>query len=412
MSPRSRTWLSATLAATAAIGLVGCSSSSTSGSSASGSASGQAPVSNGAAQVKVTLTNDGGDKCTVDHTSAPAGPVTFTVTNVSSTAISEVELQSNLKILGEKENLAPGLPASSFTVTLTGGQYTVYCPGADTQNQTFTVSGTVASTPSSDTQQLLTQGTTSYAAWVVSQMQDMQTAVNTLQEAVNAGNLDQAKQAYVHARTFYEKVESDVDGFVMPGFAADDNKGNLDYLIDMRASNIDDKVGWSGFHAVERDLYQAGAISDQTKTYANDLKSNVDKLVDVSKDLDYKPEDLANGAADLLEEVQSTKISGEEEEFSHVDLSDFAGNIEGAQQAFANLQPGLEKIDPTLTDDVATQFTAVQDALNAYRDPNSPGGYIPWTQENRDKYSKQLSQTVLALQQPLQRIAEKVATAQ
>lgn len=412
MSPRSRTWLSATLAATAAIGLVGCSSSNTAGSSASGSASGQAPVSNGAAQVKVTLTNDGGDKCTVDHTSAPAGPVTFTVTNVSSTAISEVELQSNLKILGEKENLAPGLPASSFTVTLTGGQYTVYCPGADTQNQTFTVSGTVASTPSSDTQQLLTQGTTSYAAWVVSQMQDMQTAVNTLQEAVNAGNLDQAKQAYVHARTFYEKVESDVDGFVMPGFAADDNRGNLDYLIDMRASNIDDKVGWSGFHAVERDLYQAGAISDQTKTYANDLKSNVDKLVDVSKDLDYKPEDLANGAADLLEEVQSTKISGEEEEFSHVDLSDFAGNIEGAQQAFANLQPGLEKIDPTLTDDVATQFTAVQDALNAYRDPNSPGGYIPWTQENRDKYSKQLSQTVLALQQPLQRIAEKVATAQ
>ena len=158
----------------------------------------------------------------------------------------------------------------------------------------------MASSPSSDTQQLLAQGTTAYAAWVVSQTQEMQTAVNSLQAAVDAGDLEQAKQAYAHARPFYEKIESDVDGFVMPGFAPDDNLGNLDYLIDMRASNVDDAVGWSGFHAVERDLFQAGAITDQTKTYASDLKTNVDKLVDVTKSLEYKPEDLANGAADLL----------------------------------------------------------------------------------------------------------------
>ena len=73
------------------------------------------------------------------------------------------------------------------------------------------------------------------------------------------------------------------------------------------------------------------------------------------KTLTYKPEDLANGAAALLEEVQSNKITGEEEEFSHIDLIDFAANVEGARQAFAYLQPGLEKIDPDLVTQVVTR---------------------------------------------------------
>lgn len=98
--------------------------------SASAPADGSAPVTGGAAQVKVTLTNNGSDTCAADFTTAPAGPVTFTVENVSASGITEVELQNELKILGEKENLAPGLPASSFTVTLDGGTYTLYCLGA------------------------------------------------------------------------------------------------------------------------------------------------------------------------------------------------------------------------------------------------------------------------------------------
>ena len=113
--------------AAALSGCAGGSAPSTAASPiASGPADGSAPVANGVAQVKVTLTGgEGGDKCTADYLTAPAGPVTFTVENVSSTAITEVELQSELKILGEKENLAPGLPAAGFTVTLDGGQYTM-----------------------------------------------------------------------------------------------------------------------------------------------------------------------------------------------------------------------------------------------------------------------------------------------
>lgn len=395
-------------------GLAGCGAASDqAGAPAStGSATGgAAPVNNGVSQVTVSLTGDGADRCNLDHPEAAAGPVTFTVNNVSATGITEVELQNDLKILGEKENLAPGLPPSTFTVTLDGGSYSIYCPGAEPETQEFTVTGAAPDAPQGGTADLLNQGTEDYAAWVVSQAEELQTASATLNKAVGSGDVEAAKDAYVRARPFYEKIESDVEGFVLPGFDPTDNKGNLDYLIDMRQSSLDDKVGWSGFHAVERDLWKNGKITADTKKYAADLEQNIAKLVEVVKELKYKPEDLANGAASLLEEVQSNKITGEEEAFSHIDLADFSGNIEGAKQAFANLQPGLEKIDPALAEEVATEFGNVDKALNAYRDPKAAGGFLEWTPQNRQKHSKKLSQTVLGLQQPLQKIAEKVATA-
>ncbi|WP_298132635.1 iron uptake system protein EfeO [Micropruina sp.] len=398
-----------------AAGLSGCAGSTPAASTsatASAPADGSAPVVDGVAQVKVTLTGgEDGDKCTADFGSAPAGPVTFTVENVSSTAITEVEIQSELKILGEKENLAPGLPPSPFTITMNGGQYTLYCLGATPQTQPFTVTGEAAAAPTGSTATLLNQGTKDYGTWVGTQADGLKAAVADLKAAVDSGDVAKAQAAYLAARPFYEKIESDVEGFVMPGFKVDDNKGNLDYLIDMRASNLDEKVGWSGFHAVERDLWKAGKISDGTKKYAADLDTNVGKLVDVVKTLEFKPEDLANGAAALLEEVQSGKITGEEEAFSHTDLVDFHSNMEGARQAFAYLQPGLEKIDPDLMNQVVTQFGNVDDALAELRDKTAPGGYLPWTAANREKHRKELSQAVLALQQPMQKIAEKVATA-
>ncbi|MGN6325175.1 iron uptake system protein EfeO [Pseudolysinimonas sp.] len=366
---------------------------------------------NGAAQVKVTLTSDGGtDACKLDATTAAAGPVTFTVANESSTAITEIELLSDQKIIGEKENLAPGLTPSRLTLTLGGGTYQVYCPGAEKELQDFTVTGKAAASPTGSISSILQKGTDGYRDYVAGVLADMTTAVGSLQTAVDAGDVAGAQRAYALARPFYEKVESDVDGFLLPGADPTSNAGNLDYLVDMRASNLDPAVGWSGFHAIERDLWTTG-ITDQTKKYAADLVTNVAQLAKLAKGIDYKPEDLANGAAGLLEEVQSGKITGEEELYSHTDISDFAANVEGAQQAFAYLQPGLAKIDAGLTKQVSAQFDKVNAALDAYRDPSVPGGYRIYTDEVRAADAANLSRIVQSLQTPLSKIAEKVATA-
>ncbi|WP_029145703.1 iron uptake system protein EfeO [Microbacterium luticocti] len=412
LSPRRARAAAVTAILIGGLALAGCAGSSGPATGGSPGASAAPTGDSGAAQVTITLTGDDGDRCVLDYASAPAGPVTFTVKNTNSTALTEVELQSRNRILGEKENLAPGLKPVSFTVRLDGGDYQIYCPGADPETQPFTVTGKAAASPTGSIASILADGAAGYADYAKGVAGDMVTAVAALKDAVDAGDLAAAKQKYALARPFYEKIESDVDGFVLPGFAADDNHGNLDYLLDMRASTPPDpEVGWHGFHAIERDLFQRGAITDDTKKLAAELVTNTGKLNDLLQTLEYKPEDLANGAAGLLEEVQSGKITGEEEAYSHIDLVDFAGNVEGAQQAFAFLRPGLDKIDAALATQVADRFRAVTTLLDTYRDPAALGGYKEWTAQLRAADSAKLSKAVQALQEPLSRIAEKVATA-
>ncbi|WP_176562330.1 iron uptake system protein EfeO [Mycolicibacterium palauense] len=405
-SPRLSGWLAGpALIAGVAVVAAACSSSGDRTSSDTTEPSG----SNGISAVNITLDNEGGkDTCNLDSASVPAGPVTFTVANKTAPGITEVELVKDQRILGEKENLAPGLDPVSFTVTLDGGDYQLYCPGAETEFVDFTVTGQAAPKPTGSTQTILDQGTKDYSTYVVDQISQLDAAVKQLDAAVQAGNVEEAKQAYAKARPYYERSESSVEGFVLPGFAVDDNAGNLDYLIDMRESTpVDEKVGWKGFHAVERDLW-GGGITPETKAQSTELVGNVGKLVEVVGTLQYKPEDLANGSADLLEEVQNTKITGEEEQFSHIDLVDFAGNVEGSQQAYAALRPGLEKIDPTLVAQIDEQFRTVQTTLDDYRDPTALGGFVLWTPELQATDAPKLTAVIQPLHDSLSTIAQKV----
>ncbi len=389
----------------AVLGLSACGS----GTSSSADAASEQP--GGVVQVAITLAGDGGtDECRLSPGSVAAGPVTFTVTNQSATGITEVELLQDQRILGEKENLAPGLDPVSFTTTLGGGTYQVYCPGAGTELTDFTVTG-AAGDQGGSTQALLKQGATQYGGYVDTQTAAMVQSVKALQRAVDSRDLAAARSAYANARPYYERIESDVDGFVLPGFKATDNHGNLDYLIDMRASNLDPAVGWHGFHAVERDLFGRKQITPATKRLAAELTANVTELDHLVATLTYKPEDLANGAAGLLEEVQTNKITGEEEDFSHIDLVDFAGNLEGAKEAFAYLKPGLRTIDPAMTAQIGHRFNRTEALLDTYRRPDGLGGFVTYSAALRRTDANRLSQSVQALQDSLSKLAEKVVTA-
>jgi iron uptake system component EfeO len=382
---------------------------------ACGHPNGNSPASKagGGNTVKVTMANDGGkDGCALNTTSVPAGPVTFTVANTNAPGITEVELLRDQRIIGEKENLAPGLDPVSFTVTLDGGAYQLYCPGAATEYQTLTVTGRAPAAPTGTVASILGQGTKDYAAYIVSQIGQLSDGVKALDTAVQSGNVDAAKTAYAKARLFWERSESSVEGFVLPGFAVGDNAGNLDYLIDMRASTpVDAKVGWKGFHAIERDLWQGGAITPGTKALSTELVGNVGKLNATVATLQYRPEDLANGASDLIEEVQNTKITGEEEAFSHIDLVDFSGDVEGAQQAYASLRPGLEKIDGNLVNQIDQQFRTVLSALDGYRDPSAVGGYRTYTPALQSSDAAKLTAVIQPLHQSLSMVAQKVVSA-
>ena len=87
--------------------------------------------------IVVQLTAEG---CAAPESEYPAGALMFEIENVDATAVTEFEVLSGDRILGEKENLPPGF-SGSFSLHLGPGTYELYCPGADTERSEFTLVG-------------------------------------------------------------------------------------------------------------------------------------------------------------------------------------------------------------------------------------------------------------------------------
>jgi iron uptake system component EfeO len=142
--------------------------------------------------------------------------------------------------------------------------------------------------------------------------------------------------------------------------------------------------------------------------YARRLVRDVGTLERKAAALRYQPAQLANGAVELLNEVASSKITGEEDRYSHTDLSDFQANLDGARTAFVLLRPALARRDPALVRTITARFAAVQAALGRYR-RSTPSGYAPYAAlTGADR--KALTASVDALAEPLSMVAGKVTS--
>ncbi len=376
--------------------LAACSSSAT---TAGGSATTTTAASGGAAPatlrtVAITLTADG---CVADHDSYSSGPLTFDVANTDATAVSEFEILSEDRILGEKENLAPGFKGS-FSIVLQPGTYTMYCPGATKEKAPFTVTGTATTQPATTTGALLKAGATQYLGYVTIQVDSLLQGVTPLVAAIKSGNLAAAQTAYAKARAPYERIEPVAESF-----------GTLDAAIDERADDVK-PTAITGFHRLEYGLFSVKSLTGLTPI-AEQLLANVTKLKSlVAKLTGFQPAELANGAVGLLDEAAKSKITGEEERYSHIDLLDFSANVEGAEQAFAFLEDGLSKIDATLVSTIRAAFTKVEALLDHLRDPAQASGFTLYNDIPKADITE-LAQALQAVAEPLSRVAGKVVSA-
>jgi iron uptake system EfeUOB component EfeO/EfeM len=118
----------ATLAAVIA-GAALMSACSASGAPASGTANGSSlvPVPS-VRQVHVSISDAG---CSPQDLQVPAGPATFIVTNQGSGNVLEYEINQADHVIGEVENVVPGLDRT-FTLNLKPGTYQLSCPGGTT----------------------------------------------------------------------------------------------------------------------------------------------------------------------------------------------------------------------------------------------------------------------------------------
>jgi iron uptake system component EfeO len=117
------------------------------------------------------------------------------------------------------------------------------------------------------------------------------------------------------------------------------------------------------------------------------------------------PTSMANGAKELLDEVATGKITGEEDVWSGTDLWDFAANVEGAQKAYQLLRVVVGDNDPALRDELDGAFKDLTAQLGRYR---AGAGYVNYRTVPKSE-RRTLSQSVDALAEPLSRLAGSVA---
>jgi iron uptake system component EfeO len=137
--------------------------------------------------------------------------------------------------------------------------------------------------------------------------------------------------------------------------------------IDARIDDVASPAAWTGFHHIEQILW-VGRTTQGTVPLARKLLADVTTLDRRVRTLSFQPAQLANGAVELMNEVTNSKITGEEDRYSHTDLSDFAANVQGAHEAFDLLRPALRKAGQTaLVDAIEARFAAVAKGLDVYR---------------------------------------------
>jgi iron uptake system component EfeO len=341
----------------------------------------------------VTLTDAG---CSPAKLHAKAGSVTLNVSNAGTSKVSELELKNaDGIILGERENIVDGIDGS-FTLDLQPGRYVLSCPNGDKEdNGVLVVTGKAAPAQVNAAAALLRKATAGYRAYVIAQTAQLVTGTRQFVAALNAGDLEGAKSMFGPVRLHYEAIEPVAESF-----------GNLDPEIDARINDVDDPAAWTGFHRIEQILWVQRTTAG-TKALAAKLLTDVETLQRRVRTLSFQPAQLANGGVELLNEVAGSKITGEEDRYSHTDLSDFQGNLTGARVAFDLLRPALVKRgDAPLVRTIATRFATVQQGLDRYK-RSTPLGFATYdelTVSDRRAFAQQID----ALAEPLSTVAAKV----
>jgi iron uptake system component EfeO len=343
---------------------------------------------------RITLSDAG---CSPARVTAPAGTFNFVVSNSGSAAVTELEVvnQKNI-ILGERENVVPGI-AGAFSLTLDPGTYTLNCTnGTKTPKAVLRVTGRKLPAALGAKAALLDQATSSYQNYVIGQAANLVVATGEFTSALRQGNVARAKALFGPARVYYESIEPVAESF-----------GPLDPEIDARINDVASPAQWTGFHRIEQILWVQGTTAG-TGAYGRKLLADVTRLYHKVQTLTYQPAQLANGAVELLNEVATSKITGEEDRYSHTDLSDFQANLTGAQTAFELLVPALrETHNRNLAHTIALRFAAVEATLGKYRRPTPLGFALYGALTSADRL--QLSQEVDALAEPLSTVAAKVS---
>lgn len=230
-----------------------------------------------------------------------------------------------------------------------------------------------------------------YKIYVTEKVDQLAEETAKFTDAIKKGDLANAKKLYAPTRVHYEAIEPIAELF-----------SDLDASIDSRVDDHEAGVkaeDFTGFHRLEYSLYSENTTKG-LDALADGLLKDVKDLQTRIAELTFPPEKVVGGAAALLEEVAATKVSGEEDRYSHTDLYDFQGNIDGAKKIVDLFRPQIESQDKAFAAKVDKNFATVDKILAKYK--TKDGGF--------ETYDKVKENDRKALIGPVNTLAEDLST--
>jgi iron uptake system component EfeO len=244
--------------------------------------------------------------------------------------------------------------------------------GGSEETSSASASATSSSAAAAAPDPLAEQAAEDYKTYATGQIDELVGAVKVLTDAVRAGDLKGAQDAYAPSRAPWERIEP-LAGLV------EEIDGKVDARVDDFAG-VDD-AEFTGWHRLEYLLFEKNT-TEGGAPFADQLDKDIAALKDQFASVEVTPIDVTSGAADLIEEVSEGKITGEEDRYSKTDLWDFDANLQGSQAAIDKLKPALEKADPALLGKIESGFTELFATLAPLR---RGGGWVLYCTE-KDPY--------------------------
>ncbi len=318
-----------------------------------------------AERIEVSVSEDGCSPATVE---TAAGPVTFVVTNTGAeTGEFEIILDGE-RVIDEVENIIPGFVVNMST-RLDGGTYAMQCGNLRTTPGVLSVTGGDAATPEPnaivDATRLIA-ARDAYADYVDTQVTDLVGRIDVFADAVESGDLEAAKASYAAARVPWERIEPIAELFP-----------DLDGAIDFREEDFEggvDDPGFKGFHRIEKVLW-ADSTAEGLAPLATELRANVAELKSRIDALDIDPRVMARGAGELIDEVAQSKMTGEEDRYSKMDLYAIDANVDGSAIIVEQLRPILTELDPDYLASLDAASATVTEVIDRYAEGDGFEGF-------------------------------------
>ena len=291
-----------------------------------------------------------------------SGQRQISVTNAGQSVVDVTLLGAhNLLIYGELEAMAPGT-TRTMTAVIPPGKFRLGCTyseSATVYSRIVRVSGRPVHDAHPYQQVTYTELAplvTKYRAEVSAGLTTLASDTDRLQSFADAGQQQQAKQAWLVAHLDYARLGAAYDTF-----------GDFNDEIDGRPNGLPqgvDDPSWTGFLRLEYALWQNQPPAVVAST-ADQLDAAVHQLVAAFPEQATPINDLSLRAHEILENTLQFELTGETDQGSHTGLATAMANVQGTEMILGIIAPLLEKREPALVGRLQTDLGQVTNLLDA-----------------------------------------------